>query len=632
MPGRLWLRTPSPIPSLREWRAFIFASLLSGGGLLCASGLIFMVAYNWEDLHRLVRLGVAASVLLSVAAATAVQRPHGIGWRVGCLVTALCIGALLALVGQIYQTGADRWQLFATWAATMLPVAALARSRACWALWVVVCSVALHTWQAAHHIAADLWMPPRGADATAMAAVALLCAALWLLVRLWPRAFSTQHPRVLQISLYALALGAGAVAAAQSQRDTLWYVALFSALVAPAWLLAWRARDALALAIAYLAAITVGLVLLVERLPPNWLLAAAGMLLLASSAAVYHVTRVWRLRPHAAAHVTCRAQTDPAPEPSTPWWLSALMAVAAWTSALLCVAAFFILFQRTEPAVATLLGIIAIACGLLMMQSTHAIRGSFIRQIGFACSLSGQLCLCVTVLLQSHPGEELLLAFACIALLCALLGGMFAHRLLCLVTAILLALVWLVLQGAALLPLALCMTLATLVLWLRVPHPAAWAKALQHAMTLCSLLATGLVAIGETPFDSPVTFAVSPQLAAVLHALTALVWIVTAWLLARPYRPSRWLLGLASAVAATLSYAMPALLLAHALALVVFARGQRVWLALTTLAQVGIVALYYYNMHLSLRTRAVSMLLVGGIAVGVAALLARRHRSPEAGA
>ncbi len=37
------------------------------------------------------------------------------------LALALNIGALLALVGQTYQTGADPWQLFATWALLLLP-------------------------------------------------------------------------------------------------------------------------------------------------------------------------------------------------------------------------------------------------------------------------------------------------------------------------------------------------------------------------------------------------------------------------------------------------------------------------------------------------------------------------------
>ncbi|WP_290437262.1 DUF2157 domain-containing protein [Aeromonas caviae] len=50
------------------------------------------------------------------------------------LALALNLGALLALVGQTYQTGADPWQLFATWALMLLPLAALGRSPLLWTL------------------------------------------------------------------------------------------------------------------------------------------------------------------------------------------------------------------------------------------------------------------------------------------------------------------------------------------------------------------------------------------------------------------------------------------------------------------------------------------------------------------
>ncbi len=44
------------------------------------------------------------------------------------LAIALNIGALLALVGQTYQTGADPWQLFSTWALMLVPLAVFGQS------------------------------------------------------------------------------------------------------------------------------------------------------------------------------------------------------------------------------------------------------------------------------------------------------------------------------------------------------------------------------------------------------------------------------------------------------------------------------------------------------------------------
>ena len=64
--------------------------------------------------------------------ATGVRR-HGVGALL--VLAGLFLGALLALLGQIYQTGADTWELFAWWALLLLPWALAGASQALWLLW-----------------------------------------------------------------------------------------------------------------------------------------------------------------------------------------------------------------------------------------------------------------------------------------------------------------------------------------------------------------------------------------------------------------------------------------------------------------------------------------------------------------
>ena len=59
------------------------------------------------------------------------------------LAASLLLGALFALVGQIYQTGADTYELFAVWAAAILPWALVGRSPALWVLWLTLVNLAL---------------------------------------------------------------------------------------------------------------------------------------------------------------------------------------------------------------------------------------------------------------------------------------------------------------------------------------------------------------------------------------------------------------------------------------------------------------------------------------------------------
>jgi len=134
----------SPLrPARQAWllaadRLFAFA-----GMALLASALIFFFAWNWPDLHRFAKLGLAIAALSACAGTAVMSPPCGTLYRAALFGACLFTGALLALIGQIYQTGADPWELFAAWTALMLPFALLARSSASWILWLAVGNVAM---------------------------------------------------------------------------------------------------------------------------------------------------------------------------------------------------------------------------------------------------------------------------------------------------------------------------------------------------------------------------------------------------------------------------------------------------------------------------------------------------------
>ncbi|WP_051303676.1 DUF2157 domain-containing protein [Comamonas composti] len=122
--------------------------LLLVAGLLLASGLIFWIAANWQEQTRMFKLGlIEAALALSIAAACLWPRA-----RLAALLCAhLVLGGLLAFVGQTYQTGADAWQLFATWAALSLLWTLIARSDLLWTLWMLVGAMGLASWQGRIH-------------------------------------------------------------------------------------------------------------------------------------------------------------------------------------------------------------------------------------------------------------------------------------------------------------------------------------------------------------------------------------------------------------------------------------------------------------------------------------------------
>lgn len=130
-------------PSLADWRRFVQSLLLWVGVVLIASGVVFFFAYNWQSLHRFGKFGLAE--VLFAASLVAVWRfgiDHAAG-KAALLLAALLTGALLALYGQTYQTGADAYELLAAWAGLILPWVLVSRFGPLWLLWVGLLNLAV---------------------------------------------------------------------------------------------------------------------------------------------------------------------------------------------------------------------------------------------------------------------------------------------------------------------------------------------------------------------------------------------------------------------------------------------------------------------------------------------------------
>lgn len=144
-PPNTWsaLKAAGVIPSDPDWRTFIDRLLLVLGALCLALSLVFFIAYNWTDMGRWFRFSlVQTAVLLSVLAYWKIGA-NSLAGKLALLVACLALGVLLAYFGQTYQTGADTWQLFASWAVLMLPWALLGRFAPLWLLLLALLNLSL---------------------------------------------------------------------------------------------------------------------------------------------------------------------------------------------------------------------------------------------------------------------------------------------------------------------------------------------------------------------------------------------------------------------------------------------------------------------------------------------------------
>lgn len=115
-----------------------------GAAGLFAFGIFCWVAANWSSYNRLTKLELVGGALIASALAAAVLPRVRVP---ALLVATSAIGALFALIGQTYPSGADAWQLFALWAALALPFALAARHDAVWVLWAIVAGAGIALWR-----------------------------------------------------------------------------------------------------------------------------------------------------------------------------------------------------------------------------------------------------------------------------------------------------------------------------------------------------------------------------------------------------------------------------------------------------------------------------------------------------
>lgn len=130
-----------PAPDL--WLMLANRVLLFAAVVLLSSALIFFIAHNWPLMHYFAKFALAGAALLTAGTIAFFSKVQSLLQRAALLAAALMSGALLALIGQTYQTGADIWQLFASWALLITPLVLLSASRACYLLWFLLLQLAL---------------------------------------------------------------------------------------------------------------------------------------------------------------------------------------------------------------------------------------------------------------------------------------------------------------------------------------------------------------------------------------------------------------------------------------------------------------------------------------------------------
>ena len=97
------------------WLKFFQLFIISLGVGFTVSGIVFFIAYNWDDLHKFVKIGLTEGVLMATTILVLLPKINDTIRHIILTGASVLVGVLFAVYGQIYQTGANAYDFFLGW-------------------------------------------------------------------------------------------------------------------------------------------------------------------------------------------------------------------------------------------------------------------------------------------------------------------------------------------------------------------------------------------------------------------------------------------------------------------------------------------------------------------------------------
>lgn len=179
-------------------RGVSFGAVLSMmAATLFGAAILLVVAANWEEIPRLVRVGLLFAIILAGYAGGAALKLRGRDGlaEAAWVLAATAFGASIALIGQMYHMSGDEKQAILVWGAGTALAAAALRSDPL----TTGAALLAAAWMAMHGL--DDWWPMRDLPVLFPA-----CAAALYALSFWTRSAAARHVILLSLMLFAFLL------------------------------------------------------------------------------------------------------------------------------------------------------------------------------------------------------------------------------------------------------------------------------------------------------------------------------------------------------------------------------------------------------------------------------------------
>lgn len=124
------------------WKKFLRILLISFAIGFTTAGIVFFFAFNWNGLHRFIKLGLVEFVLITVIL-LALYIKNSLVKNILLSAASLLVGALFAVFGQVYQTSATVFDFFLGWTSFVTLWVLVANFSFLWVLFLYLANITI---------------------------------------------------------------------------------------------------------------------------------------------------------------------------------------------------------------------------------------------------------------------------------------------------------------------------------------------------------------------------------------------------------------------------------------------------------------------------------------------------------
>lgn len=137
----------------KSWNKFLQILLISLGVGFSVSGIIFFFAYNWTNLHKFAKIGMTEALVVALTLFVILSKLNQSKKNIILTGTSVLVGVMIAVFGQIYQTGANAYDFFLGWTAFITLWVLVSNYPPLWLVYLVLVNTTfvLYSQQVASH-------------------------------------------------------------------------------------------------------------------------------------------------------------------------------------------------------------------------------------------------------------------------------------------------------------------------------------------------------------------------------------------------------------------------------------------------------------------------------------------------